>query len=323
MALELKKAQRTKAKLKLGISAPSGGGKTLGALLIAYGLMKEKYPDLPEADIWGKIAIIDTENGSGELYVGKEIANVNIGQYNAVTLEPPFEADKYTDAIKMCKKADMEVIIIDSTTHLWSGEGGLLQKQGEIAKRTGNSYTAWRDITPQHNRFVDTMLQTDAHIIATMRSKVDYVQEKNAEGKTTIRKVGLAPIQKDGMEYEFTLFLNINTEHEAFASKDRTSIYDQRTFKITPEIGETLMNWLESGTSAAKQVVATSVKPADTAEAVKGLKKEISKVYKDSSKELQAKFKEIFDTEGNPNELEDADKMKIILDKMNELKESK
>lgn len=318
MALELKKAQRTKAKLKLGISAPSGGGKTLGALLIAYGLMQEKYPVLPENELWGKIAIIDTENGSGELYVGKEIANVKIGQYNAITLEPPFEADKYIDAIKLCKKADMEVAIIDSTTHLWAGEGGLLQKQGEIAKRTGNSYTAWRDVTPQHNHFVDTMLQTDMHIIATMRSKVDYIQEKDGNGKTTIRKVGLAPIQKEGMEFEFTLFLDINTDHEAFVSKDRTSIYDQKTFKITPEIGATLMRWLESGTDGAKTVVATAIKAADLSDAVKGLKKEISKLFKEATPEKQEEFKSVFAELGNPNETTDPDVMKNILDKMKE-----
>lgn len=318
MALELKKAQRTKAKLKLGISAPSGGGKTLGALLIAYGLMKEKYPALPENELWGKIAIIDTENGSGELYVGKEIANVKIGQYNAITLEPPFEADRYIDAIKLCKKAEMEVTIIDSTTHLWAGEGGLLQKQGEIAKRTGNSYTAWRDVTPQHNHFVDTMLQTDMHIIATMRSKVDYIQEKDGSGKTTIRKVGLAPIQKEGMEFEFTLFLDINTDHEAFVSKDRTSIYDQKTFKITPEVGATLMRWLESGTDGAKMVVATSIKAADLSDAVRGLKKEISKLFKEATPEKQEEFKVLFTKLGNPNEVTDPDVMKNILDNMKE-----
>ena len=98
MALQLKKAQRSKAYLKLGMSAPSGGGKTLGALLIAYGLMKEKYPNLPENELWEKIAIVDTENGSGELYVGREIGETKIGEYNAITLTSPFEADKYTRA---------------------------------------------------------------------------------------------------------------------------------------------------------------------------------------------------------------------------------
>ena len=114
----LKKAQRKQAKLKLGISAPAGGGKTIGALLIAYGLMKEKYPQLKDEDLWNKIVIIDSENGSGELYVGSVIDNVKIGTYNAVTLTPPFEADKYTSAIEMCYNAGMEVAIIDSVTFM-------------------------------------------------------------------------------------------------------------------------------------------------------------------------------------------------------------
>jgi hypothetical protein len=259
--LELKVAQRKKAKLKLGMSAPSGGGKTLGALLIAYGLMKEKYPKLSDVELWGKIAIIDTENGSGELYVGKELDDLNlrIGEYNAVTLTAPFEADKYSQAIEMCANANMEVVVIDSTTHLWAGVGGLLEQQGNIAKRTGNSYTAWRDVTPQHNRFVEKMLQSDVHIIATMRSKTEYVQEKDSNtGKTVVRKVGLNPIQKDGMEFEFTSFLEIDAEHTAFGSKDRTGIVDQKYFKITPQTGREFMRWLESGTGEAKQVLATS-----------------------------------------------------------------
>jgi hypothetical protein len=264
MALELRKAQRSKAYLKLGLSAPSGGGKTLGALLIAYGLMKEKYPKATDAERWSKIAIIDTENGSGELYVGKEISGIKIGVYDAVTLHAPFEADKYTEAIALCKDSNIEVCIIDSTTHLWSGEGGLLEQQNAAAKRGGNSYTAWRDITPQHNRFVNAMLQTPIHIIATMRAKQEYVQEKDSTtNKTTVRKLGLEPEQRKGMEYEFTTFLDIDAEHTAFGSKDRTSLYDQKYFKITPEIGTVMMKWLESGVDNAPEVVAVSVHPAE------------------------------------------------------------
>ena len=319
MALELKKAQRAKAKLKLGISAPSGGGKTLGALLIAYGLVKEKHPGFSDSEVWEKVAIIDTENGSGELYVGKEFPSITIGEYNAVTLKPPFDADKYTDSIHLCQKAGMEVCIIDSATHLWAGDGGLLQKQGEIAKRTGNSYTAWRDITPQHNRFVETMLQCDMHIIATMRSETDYVQEKGPDGKTTIRKLGLAPIQKKGMEYEFTLFLDINSEHEAFASKDRTSIYDQRTFIITTDVGSTLMRWLESGTDGAKQVVATDVHQASAVVAYKTFVKEVyGKASESQKKEMEALWKK-YDDEGNPNKIKSEGSQEEVIQKMKEI----
>lgn len=315
MGLQLKQAQRKKAYLKLGISAPSGGGKTLGALLIAYGLMKEKYPKESDEVRWGKIAIIDSENGSGELYVGKEIANTRIGVYNAITLTPPFEADKYTQAIELCREAGMEVCIIDSTTHLWSGQGGLLEQQSAAAKRTGNSYTAWRDVTPQHNRFVDTMLQTPMHIIATMRSKQEYVQEKDEKtGKTTVRKLGLEPEQRKGMEFEFTTFFEINAEHEAFGSKDRTSLFDQKTFKIDPKVGATLMQWLESGADATEvaTVLATSTHKADKDAAVAKLKSDIVEFCRGLGGSKNPELMEVvkrYAPNGNPNSIDDEEKL--------------
>lgn len=318
--IELKKAQRKRARLRLGMSAPSGGGKTLGALLIAYGLLKEKYPTTNSDELWSKIAIIDTENGSGELYVGKEVGGVKIGEYNAITLSPPFEAEKYTQSLEVCVDAGMEVAIIDSTTHLWSGQGGLLEQQSNIAKRTGNSYTAWRDITPQHNRFVDAMLQSDIHVIATMRSKQEYVQEKNSEtGKTVVRKLGLNPIQKDGMEYEFTVFLEIDSEHNAFGSKDRTGIVDQKYFIITPKLGQELMKWLESGTDEPKQIVKTYKEPENEPtinEKVVELCKELG-----GSKDLtlMAILKK-YQRAGNPNAIKDPQKLKELFEELKNLK---
>lgn len=263
MALELKKALRKKAYLKLGMSAPSGGGKTVGALLIAYGLMKEKYPKESDAFRWSKIAIIDTENGSGELYVGSEIGDTKIGQYNAITLTAPFEVQKYIQAIELCEEAGQEVCILDSTTHAWSGEGGLLEQQNNAAKRGGNTYTAWRDITPQHNRFVEKMLQTPMHVIATMRAKQEYALEKNEKGSNEVKKLGMEPEQRKGMEYEFTVFFEISADHSAFGAKDRTTLFDQRSFKITPKVGEDLMRWLEGGSEEKEEVVIRKLEQAD------------------------------------------------------------
>ncbi len=317
MALELKRAQRSKAYLKLGISAPSGGGKTLGALLVAYGLMKEKYPNESDEFRWNKIAVIDTENGSGELYAESDIPKVGmkIGAYNVVVLNPPFEADKYTQAVELCQEAGMEVCIIDSTTHLWSGKGGLLEQQSNIAKRTNNSYTAWRDITPQHNRFVDTMLQTPMHIIATMRAKQEYVLEKDSNGSTTVRKMGLEPEQRKGMEYEFTTFFEINAEHEAFGSKDRTSLFDQKTFVIDPSIGQTLMRWLNGGSEKESVVVAVSRK-AEKEEAVTKVKAEIIELCKtlggSKNEILMALLKEYAPPNGNPNTMTDEEALSSL-----------
>jgi len=323
--MQLKKAQRSKAFLKLGISAPSGGGKTLGALLIGFGLMKEKYSKEKDSFLWGKIAIVDTENGSGELYVGSEVANTKIGEYLAVTLEPPFEPSKYIQAIEMCRDNGVEVCILDSTTHLWSGEGGLLEQQSQIAKRTGNSYTAWRDITPQHNRFVETMLQTPMHIIATMRAKQEYVTEKDSgTGRTSVRKMGLEPEQRKGMEFEFTTFFEINAEHEAFGSKDRTSIFDQKTFTITPKIGQQIMQWLMGADSSAPEIVAEvhKVTPEAKEDAVPKGKKKIVELCKAlngrENKELMDMLK-TYEPNGNPNKITDELKLSELRSELIEM----
>ena len=323
MALELRKAQRSKARLRLGMSAPSGGGKTAGSLLIAYGLMKEKYPKLTEAEIWAKIAIIDTENGSGELYVGSEIGGTKIGEYNAVTLDAPFEVEKYIGAMDLCEDNKIEVCIIDSTTHLWSGEGGLLEQQGNAAKRSGNSYTAWREITPQHNHFVERMLQTPMHLIATMRSKQEYVQEKDAtSGRTKVTKLGMEPEQRKGMEYEFTTFFEINADHEAFGSKDRTSVFDQKTFKITPKIGQQLMQWLEKGTADEHVVVATAHK-ADKNKSIKEVKAEVIQLCKDlggSSDAVLMSVVKKYAENGNPNSITEAAELSKLRSELVDLK---
>lgn len=230
--MEIRKAQRKKAKLRLGIAAPSGAGKTYGALLMAFGL-------------GGKIGLIDTEHGSGDLYE-------ELGDYDIIGIEAPYTVAKYTQAIKAFEAAGYTTIIIDSLTHAWAGDGGLLDKQGKLADRGTNSFAAWRSITPEHNSLVDAMLQSPCHIIATMRSKQEYVLETNDKGKQQPRKVGMAPVQREGMEYEFTVMLDIDTNHIASTSKDRTGLFDGLFFKITPDTGKTLSAWLEKGVEPKK-----------------------------------------------------------------------
>lgn len=226
--MEIRKAERKKAKLRLGIAAPSGAGKTYSALLLAFGL-------------GGKIGLIDTEHGSGDLYA-------HLGDYDIIGIEAPYTVSKYTQAIKAFEKAGYGTIIIDSLSHAWAGDGGLLDKKDKMSDRSANSFAAWRTITPEHNALVDAMLRSPCHIIATMRSKQEYVQEKDEKGKSVVRKVGMAPVQREGMEYEFTVMLDVDMAHIASASKDRTGLFDGQFIKITPETGEMLLAWLETGT---------------------------------------------------------------------------
>lgn len=186
--------------------------------------------------------MIDTENGSGDLYA-------NLCDYDVETLTAPYSIQKYLSAIHEAESEGYDVLIIDSLSHAWTGEGGLLDVHSQItaSMKSGNSYAAWGKITPMHNRLIETMLASNCHIIATMRSKTDYAQVMNDRGRTEIRKVGLAPVQKDGMDYEFTVVFDLGMEHTVTVSKDRTGLFDRQVFTITQDTGRTLKDWLNKG----------------------------------------------------------------------------
>src|SRR6476661_4204777 len=230
---EIPRATKRRAKLRLGMSGPAGSGKTYSALLIAGGL-------------GGRIGLIDTEHGSGDLY-----ADLLPDGYDVLQLTPPFTPARYIEAIHALEDAGVQTIIVDSLTHAWTGEGGSLDRQGKIADKSGNSWQAWRQVTPEHNALVEALLQSPCHIIATMRAKTDYVQEKDERtGKQIVRKIGLAPIMRDGIEYEFTTFFELDVHHMAFAGKDRTRLFDGTIFKPEIETGRMLLGWLDSGVDA-------------------------------------------------------------------------
>jgi hypothetical protein len=229
-------AQRRKAKLRLGLDGPSGSGKTYSALKIAYGITGD----------WSKIAMIDTEHGSGDLYAEE------LGPYGILTFDPPFQIERYIRAIKAAEKEGFEVIIIDSLTHAWAGTGGLLDLHDAATEASAkkNSYVAWRNVTPLHNELIDTILQSSAHVIATMRTKVEYVQERDDEGRSVVRKLGMKPVQREGMDYEFTLVFDLSREHVATASKTRISEFDSWIGVPDETVGEQLLAWLEQGADA-------------------------------------------------------------------------
>jgi hypothetical protein len=224
--MSFKKATRTQAKLKIAMTGPSGSGKTFSSLLLAKGMAK-------------KIAFVDTENHSASLYADRF-------EFDELTLSPPFTVQKYIQAIQDAVKGGYEVLIIDSLTHAWAGEGGLLAKKEALDSRGGNSYTNWASITKEHEALKNAFLQSPIHLIATMRSKQDYILELNEKGKSQPKKVGLAPIQRDGMEYEFTTVFDIGMDHQYVASKDRTGLFDGVIEKITESTGEKLISWLSS-----------------------------------------------------------------------------
>lgn len=244
----IRKAERKQAKLRIGVSGPSGSGKTYSSLLLARGI----------AGSWDKVGMIDTENGSGELYS-------HLGDYNVITLESPFTPERYIEAIKAFEEAGMDVIVIDSTSHEWEGKGGCL----ELVDSLGGRYQDWGKVTPRHNTFIQKMLQSSCHIITTTRRKQDYEMTKGNDGKVKVEKVGMKEVQRDGFEYELTLSLNVDTRHMASASKDRTGLYaDKPEFVISEKNGEDLKAWAESGKAVDPNL---KVKKQRIADCLRGL----------------------------------------------------
>jgi len=230
-----KKATRKAAKIKLAVTGASGSGKTFSSLRLAKGLADGK-----------KVAVIDTENGSASLYSDRF-------DFDTVDLSPPFTHDKFITAISAAEGAGYEVLVIDSASHIWEG---ILEYKSKLDGRGGNSYTNWADAGNKFKGILDAVLQSKLHVICCLRSKMDHVIDKDSSGRTTIKKVGMAPIMRDGIEYEFTTVLDVDMSHQASASKDRTGMFTDKIFQVTEDTGKAIAKWLSTG-----EVVADAPKP--------------------------------------------------------------
>lgn len=225
------KAQKRKAKLRILLEGVSGSGKTYSALLLA-------------SSLGGKIALIDSEQGSSNLYSDEF-------DFDVCTIEEPYAPEKYIKAIKEAEKHQYNIIILDSISHEWNGPGGCLDIQSSL----GGRYQDWAKVTPRHNAFVATILNSKCHIIATARTKTDYAMESQPSGKYTVQKVGLKTQQRDEMDYEFTTVLRLNHQHMYECSKDRSGLFINKQAILTNEEGKRLLEWLNSG---AEDLLATS-----------------------------------------------------------------
>jgi hypothetical protein len=230
MALQFKKASRKQVKIKMQIGAPSGSGKTYGALKLAYGITGD----------WSKIAVIDTENDSSQLYVGKD----GIGEFNVISLNSFSERD-YINALELCEQNNMEVAIIDTSSRLWDY---VLEYHGKL----GGRFQDWAEPKAKHKKYLNKMLQSNMHIISTVRKKEEYVMEENERnGKkgTSIKKLGLKEQQEGNMNYEFTLVFDVDRDtHYTTTSKDRTGLFEgEDPFLITEETGKRIKEWCSEG----------------------------------------------------------------------------
>lgn len=246
--MSFKKAERFLTNPTIAITGPTGSGKTFSALRLASGMAKA---------MGKRFAVIDTENGSASLYSDHF-------DFDTLNITPPFTTEKYIQAINDAEKAGFCALVIDSITHAWAGEGGLLEQKAQLDARPGsNHWTNWNPIKAKDLKFKSAYLHSSIpFLIATMRSKMEYAQSEDG-GKKKVQKVGMAPVQSDGIEYEFSVVLDVAMNHECEVSKDRTHLFDKTPiFTITEETGELLVNWRNGGKARPAAPSFTKTAPA-------------------------------------------------------------
>lgn len=236
--MAIQEVERKSAKMRVAMIGSSGSGKTLSALYLAYGVTQD----------WKKIVLIDTEHGRGQFYGKRE--DLETGGYLYTELAPPFTAERYIAVAKEAQQAvgTDGVVIVDSFSHAWEGEGGILEYKEQVVEQNPNktSFAAWNDAGKKQNMLINVLLSLDCHVIVTMRTKMAYAMEVNERGKTVPVKIGLAPVQRENAEYEFDLAFNIARNHIATVSKD-TTFLDEWSGIITSELGEKIRKWLADG----------------------------------------------------------------------------
>lgn len=243
-----KPASRRKTKLRMALDGTPGAGKTYTALRFAF-------------ELGSKVAVIDTEGESASKYEG-ESPDGKPWKFDVISLTD-FSPASYCTLIQSAALAGYDVLIIDSLSHAWAGSGGALEmvdRKASMAKAGANTYFAWRDVTPIHNKMVDAILRTPVHIIATLRTKMEFALEEYTDErgnkKTRPVKIGMKPVQREGVEYEFDIVADLDQSHTLSVSKSRCSAIDgMQALKPGPEFMAPVLHWLNSGADVPAEIL--------------------------------------------------------------------
>jgi hypothetical protein len=233
--MAFKPATKEQAKLRMMLMGPAGSGKTFTALRIAKGL-------------GGRIAVADTEAGSASKYA-KAIVPFETTDKSDF---PDFHPHRYVKVIQNAEREGFDVLILDGLSPAWNGKGGAQELLDQAVKRSksGNSYMAWGEITPIWNSLFEAVLHSGIHVIATARSKMDYILETNAKGQQVPKRVGMAPQLRDGVEYEFDVVMDLDNG-TGVITKSRAPDLNGKVIQHPGEaLGEQLKAWLSDGEPA-------------------------------------------------------------------------
>lgn len=306
MVFQVRKAKREKIYTKIALLAPSGGGKTYGALRLATGMAEEiKNETGKEA----KILMGNTEAKRG-LYYSDEF------DYDIVDIDAPHNPEKYIELIDFAVDQGYDILIIDSSSHEWEGQGGCL----DLQRQAGGTYQSWAKVTPRHDAFISAIANSPIHIIATMRGKDQYEVSKDDRGKTSVQKLGVGAKQRDGFEYEFTCtFLIDQKTNTAEVQKDNTHLFDNGGAKILTEAdGAKIIKWANSG-EGYTPVVKKPNEPVDDLKSIKSQIVDRCKALGGTGNADMMALLKTYVTSGNPNAIRDISKAKELLDKLNNM----
>lgn len=310
MAFIVKQAKRELIWAKIALMAPSGGGKTYSALRMATGMLA-KLKELGQEKN-GKILFGNTEQKRGYYYA-------NEFQYDIVDIDSPHNPEKYVEFIEFAVENDYPIVIIDSTTHEWEGKGGCL----ELHQMAGGTYQSWAKVTPRHDKFITAIADSPIHVIATMRGKDQYEMEKEG-GKTTVKKLGVGARQRDGFEYEFTVTFNIDQKtNMSSVQKDNTHLFeDEGDIILSEKHGSKIIDWANSGegyTPPVRNSKSITEIISELQDSAIALCQELGGSKNEGLMELLHSF----DKSANPKKIKDADTLKDLVEKLNQMKENK
>ena len=302
----VKKAKREKIFTKIALMAPSGGGKTYSALRLATGMAEEIKKETGKD---AKILMINTEQSRGQYYADEF-------DYDIIDMDAPHNPQRYVEAIEFAVEEGYDILIIDSSSHEWEGEGGCL----ELQQQAGGTYQAWRKITPLHNAFISAIADSPIHIIATMRGKDQYEMTQDEKGKKSVQKLGIGAKQRDGFEYEFTVtFLLDQRTNIAEQQKDNTHIFSGKSGVILSEDhGRKIIRWANSGEGYTPKVRNIEQPEED----IKDIKQQIIALcVEKGGKSNQALMDTLasFVPSCNPNSIKSMDKAKECLEAVKNL----
>ena len=287
------KATKKQARARVALIGPSGSGKTYSALAVATAL-------------GGKVAVIDTEHGSASKYAGDPF------DFDVLELAS-YSPEVYVEALAAAEAEGYDVVVIDSLSHAWMGKDGSLEQKDRASARHGeNNWTAWREVTPKHNALIEAMLQCRCHLIATMRAKTEYVVER-VDGRSVPRKVGLAPVQRDGIEYEFDVVGDLNHNHDFVVSKTRCAALDGQVIqKPGAQLAASLDEWLSDGEEPP---------PPASAELVEQIKELVAELFPAGEEQLWARLESGYG-QRDPSRLTEEQALEVIK-KLLEAKDAK